>query len=122
MLACIAVVGLAGYSYYQDFGRSREVDREINALQEEVNQLRTRNVQIAELLQYFDSEGYAESRARLELGLVKPGEKVMVVPSATPGGDAVSDGGPSARLEQTEPSPPQAWWSYFFGRRTEAAL
>jgi len=112
LVASICVLGYVVYSYAKDYYHSRQVYAEFLALKQEANRLQTRNVQLADLLRYFDSESYAESRARLELGLVKPGEKVVVVPS-----EGIDGNGPiEADLVQGKApaSPLRAWWAYFF--------
>src|SRR3989344_3378417 len=84
LLISLTLLGVVAVSYVKDYRRSRALDDELLSLRQEVGTLQTRHVELSELIKYFDSEGYAESRARLELGLAKPGEKVIVVPTNTP--------------------------------------
>ena len=114
LLVGVGALGAISYFYFQDFRRSREIDQEINRLEQEKDALQVRNVQLGDLLRYLNSETYAEQRARLELGLVKPGERVVVVPpQANPPPPAKS---PPSPVEPST-SPLRGWWSYFFGRR-----
>lgn len=110
----VALLGVVAVSYVKDHRRSRALDRELRSLGQDVSTLQTRHVELNDLIQYFDSAGYAERRARLELGLAKSGEKVIVVPT-------------DRKVAPNTPSPPpsssapwRSWWSYFFGRRTAA--
>lgn len=107
----VTLLGVVAVSYFKDYRRSRALDRELLALEREVSTLETRHVELSDLIRYFDSEGYAESRARLELGLAKPGEQVLVVPP---------DRGAATGVESPTPAlsaPWRSWWSLFFGRR-----
>ncbi len=114
VLLCIALLGLIGYSFGQDFIRSRQVGTEVAALERQVNALETRKLELSQLMQYFDSEGYAERRARLELGLAKPGERVLVVPPQEVA--PAADGEPKNAATPTR-SPLRSWWAYFFQRQ-----
>ncbi|MDO8560468.1 MAG: septum formation initiator family protein [bacterium] len=114
LLISLTLLGIVGVSYVKDYRRSRALDDELLALRQEVSTLQTRHVELSELIKYFDSEGYAESRARLELGLAKPGEKVIVVPSNTPIPEASPVGGAQGA------APWRSWWSYFFSRQRAA--
>ena len=113
VLLCVALVGLIGYSFGQDFIRSRQLGSEVAGLEQQINTLETRKVELSKLMQYFDSAGYAESRARLELGLAKPGENVLVVP---PRVQEPAAGGEPASTASPTLSSMRAWWAYFFRR------
>ncbi|TSC76997.1 MAG: Uncharacterized protein G01um101431_180 [Parcubacteria group bacterium Gr01-1014_31] len=113
LLISLTLLGVVAVSYVKDYRRSRALDDELLSLRQEVSTLQTRHVELSELIKYFDSEGYAESRARLELGLAKPGEKVIVVPTNTP----IPEASPAANAR--DKAPWRAWWSYFFSRQRE---
>jgi len=66
-------------SFSKDFVRIREVNDEINDIETQITQLQDDNIELDELLQYFDSDSYAEQKARSELGLKKEGENVVVI-------------------------------------------
>ncbi|MDD5109606.1 MAG: septum formation initiator family protein [Patescibacteria group bacterium] len=112
------LIAVVGYYYWFDYQHAQGVETELNALRQEAATLQTRNIQMADLLKYFDSAGYAETRARLELGLTKPGESVMVIPPDQAG----SIGSPARAASSPVPeqqTPLRAWWTYFFSRRTD---
>ncbi len=112
----LVVVFVFGYSYWHDYRRARQVNRELLDAQREAVALQTRQVELQDLLKYFDSESYAESRARLELGLVRPGEEVIVVQPAS-ARPATPPGAGAAKAQNCRaPAPISAWWSFFFRR------
>lgn len=99
-----ALVGI-GYFYWGNVRTSRAVDERIARLRQQVQSLEQEQVHLDELLKYFDSNAYAEEKARLEFGLAKPGEAVVVVPE-------------SRVATAARPQPPTSnlvrWWRYFF--------
>lgn len=112
----LLLAGAVGYFYWQDNHRTRQINRELAVMQQEVVSLQTRKVELEDLLKYFDSESYAESRARLELGLVRPGEKVLVVPPALGTSKGVGQETPGNEPSERR-TPLKAWWSFFFSHR-----
>lgn len=59
--------------------RKRQVEKEIDALKQEIEKLSGRNGDIASLLENFGDKDYLEQEARLRLNLKKKGEEVAVV-------------------------------------------
>ena len=59
------------------------VQREITNIQEQMNQLKANNDTLKKQLEQLNSEAYIEREAREKLGLVKPGEKIIL--EAKPG-------------------------------------
>lgn len=99
--------------------RQHQVEGEIEKLQEELAQLEHNNIELSDLIDYFDSSAFKEEQARLKLGLQKPGESVIAVL-----GDSTEDGRKEAESvalarggEEENLSNPQRWWNYYF--RTE---
>lgn len=107
ILGVAALAGI-GYFYAGNFRASTAVDARIANLRTQVNELHQEEVKLNELLKYFDSEAYAEQKARLEFGLAKPGESVVVV-SSLPVTETVERQSPPANNLVR-------WWRYFFGK------
>ncbi len=101
----LAALGGIGYFYAGNLRTSRAVDERIAGLRQQVGSLEQEQVHLDELLKYFDSDAYAEEKARLEFGLAKPGEAVVVVPE--------SRVEPSSRPRSSS-SNVVRWWRYFF--------
>ena len=66
---------------------------------------------------YYSSDAYIEKFAKQNLGLVNPGEEVIVIPSSSLGstgvvGGATDEQNDGAGVQQL--SNPQKWWKFFF--------
>jgi len=99
--------------------RQHQIEGEIEKLQEELSQLEQNNIELSNLIEYFDSSAFKEEQARLKLGLQKPGESVIAVLGESI--EAGQEEGESVALarggEDDSLSNPQRWWNHFF--RTE---
>ncbi|MCD4693896.1 septum formation initiator family protein [bacterium] len=59
--------------------QKREVNEEIKKMQNEISEREQENKELDKLIQYLESEHFLEEQARLNLGLKKKGEKVLVI-------------------------------------------
>jgi len=91
---------------------SRQVNQEITDLKQEVKNLEKDNLELTELIEYFNSDAYIEKKARIDLGLKKEGERVVVVNN--------QENNPTKQQSNTEEgeqklkSNLQEWWRYLF--------
>ena len=101
---------------YHDFYIKQEIQR----LEDQASSLEVHKLKTMELLKYVQSPAFVEERARLELNLSKPGEKMMVVQNTS----TMSDGQKETPVVQQNPPTWQKWWWYFFDpdRRRGPAL
>ncbi|MBU0545796.1 septum formation initiator family protein [Patescibacteria group bacterium] len=109
-LGSILIAFAYGRAYYQDM----EVRKEIARLQNEVKSLEVKKMETLDVLKYVKSPAFAEEKARLELNMAKPGEKMAVVA----GKSAVEkQGGQEAEKELELDSIPNIikWWNFFVG-------
>jgi hypothetical protein len=71
---------------------------------------------------YYSSDAYIEKIAKQNLGLVNPGEEVIVIPSSVSGSTGVV-GGTAEEIDddvRVQPlSNPQKWWKFFFDIQQE---
>lgn len=103
VIAAIIAVSF-GRAYYRDY----EIRQQIRALQAKVDDLERKKLESLNLLEYVKSEAYVEDVARTQLGLKKPGERVIIV-----NGSATSSG-PQVGVEERPATPSwQRWWWYF---------
>lgn len=124
ILVFAALTGLMGVSLARESLRSRQIDREIAALQAEAERLRVKNFEISSLTRVLDDRDYLEREARLKLNLRKEGERVVVLTDPVPAAGGGLSGPPSRKdsagaiLEDAKEgwSNPKKWWAYFFSR------
>lgn len=109
-LGGVIVFGIIVVSYSKDFIQTRQVDNEIVKLEEDIAMIQKRNVELSELIKYFDSDMYTEKKARMELGLKKPEESVVVIPHEE---TSVRDQKQKKEEEKNLPNIIK-WWRYFF--------
>ncbi len=108
ILALICAILIAfGYAraYYQDF----KIRQEISALQDDVKNLEHKKLESMEILKYVTSEAFVEEKARTELNMKKPGEKVMIIKSQV----EIENKGHEEPVEKHLLNNPIKWWYYF---------
>lgn len=113
VIFCVIALIIFGFvrTYYQDY----KVKQEIENLQKEVDNLQKKKFQSMELLDYVTSDAFVEEKARTELNLKKPGEKVLIIPNmpqTTPTVEAY----PTISESGQKLSNPIKWWYYFIHR------
>ena len=64
--------------------RNYDLDKQLAAMQTQINQLEDQRQQLAFQLQYYQTGSYQEREAKSKLGLVVPGENEIILPSPTP--------------------------------------
>ena len=111
LIAILGIVAaLAAGSFIRETLRSRQVDREIAALQAESASLQARNFELLSMNANLDTPDSLEREARLDLNLRKDGEQVVVLHPAAP------SAAPSVPASQETWSNPGKWWAYFTDR------
>ena len=110
-LVLIIMASFIALSLSTNLKRSSEVNGEIIDLEREIANLERDNLEFRELIEYFNSNAYIEERARVDLGLKKDGEKVVVITNAAATGTAIAHVGTESLGALTNP---QKWWHYFF--------
>jgi cell division protein FtsB len=108
LVVAIFVAVAYGRAYYRDY----QVRQEIVRLQNEVKKLEAKKIETMEILQYVKSNNFIEEKARTELNLIKPGEKMVIVASGTKIGESELE--KPKDYKQDLPNPVK-WWRFFFG-------
>ena len=112
---CFVIISITAYFFIKDYFKAKLINNEIQILQRQIYDLEDHNIQLTELIKYFDSESFAEKKARTELGLIKKGESVVIVP---PTGEEIKNEDVDSH-EQDNASNIKKWWNYFFKKNTE---
>lgn len=108
-IIALSLLALVIWPLAKNQNRQEAIDREIEAVKEEIVKYENKNVELERMLDYIQSNSSAEEQARLNLGLKKPGETVLVVQES-----ASSSGGADALGGRTD-SNFSHWLRYFFG-------
>ena len=88
------------------------LNQEAGGLRAEVVALRAENIELQKQIEQARTDGAIEAVAREQLGLIRPGDRPLVLISDQPAAPA------SPRQEPPAPPPPpvwRQWWDYFFG-------
>jgi cell division protein FtsB len=64
---------------YASWNKKSDIDREIASLKEEAAKAEAQNSQFKKMIEYLESDQFAEEQAKLKLGLKKEGEQVAVI-------------------------------------------
>lgn len=111
-----ALLLLIGIALTRQVVQRHSIDREISRLKQEYEELEMNSADLQALISYFQTDEYMEEEARTKLGLVKPGEGVVILPEA--GVQGAADTQSQASSSQPDTSNSQRWWDFFFGHRT----
>lgn len=94
--------------------RKYQINKEITAVQEEINSLEQENQEMRDLIEYLNTNSFKEIQARQQLGLQKEGEQAIAIQSAPEEIQNVAGEEEAIEEEQTNT---MKWWSYFFGNQ-----
>lgn len=92
----------------KNYAKQRAIANEIEGIKKEIADFESKNKDLSEMLNYVQSKDSLEEQARLNLGLKKPGEKVVVISEK----DIASSS--TANLSANNASNFVKWWHYFF--------
>ncbi|PXV62732.1 Septum formation initiator [Halanaerobium congolense] len=76
IIVIIAVI--AAFNFYQNITRMTQIENKIKKIEAEIAETEAENKQLQKQIQNSDSKEYIEEVAREKLGLVKPGEKLLI--------------------------------------------
>jgi cell division protein FtsB len=118
-LSGLVVLVLIGVSLGKEVYRKRQIQKEIEGLQAQINQMGQQNGDMENLISYLSSTDFQEKEAREKLNLQKSDEKMIVLrkdvaaPESQPQNIAIN---PLAPSEDNSPNW-QKWWKYFFAEK-----
>lgn len=98
--------------------RGYQIDQVIKQFEQDNNRIADDNRKKSEDYDYFTSPNYIEKIAKQNLGLVNPGEEVIVLPASSTDQTNTTD------VQANQESPDlidlnndQKWWLFFFDRK-----
>lgn len=104
------------YSLTKNVYNSYKIDTYIETFRTENERIAKENAQKNDDYLYFTSEEYIDKIAKQSLGLVNPGEEVIVLSEdVLSKNDEILDGSTSEFAKDAGLSNAQKWWKFFFG-------
>lgn len=99
--------------------RKKQIDKEAQQLQVEIEKLEASSKDINELLAYLNSNEFIEEEARTKLGLKKDGEQIVIINNNNNNKtDNIKKISSSPRIyrpqDSVQKSNPEKWRDYFF--------
>jgi cell division protein FtsL len=117
----LIIMILISFPFVKNTLKQYRINKEIGELKQEISDLQNKNVDLKNFVSYLESDQFAEEQARLNLGLKKPGEEVMVI--KTDNNKASTSTSTSSTMfnipgyEKAKPevkqSNPEKWFNYF---------
>jgi len=105
----LALLGLIAWPTIKNYSQQQALDQEIKEAQGEIDKYQDQNKELKDMIGYLSSDQAIEDKARLNLGLKKSGENVIIISDS----DAAS-GTPTSTAANDNLSNPQKWLHYFF--------
>ena len=95
--------------------RNYSLQREIDSKEKQLllTQLETDTLRYEQ--SYYKSDEYKELAVRQRLGLVFPGEKVLILPPNTPAASASDQSSAKKRVLSSQPTNMEQWTNFLFG-------
>lgn len=96
--------------------RGYQIDKVIGEFESENRRIEEENRKKSEDYEYFTSQNYIEKIAKQNLGLVNPGEEVIILANQTESGSAEGQMDEDRDSELAGLDNSQKWWVFFFDR------
>ncbi len=115
-LAGLLILILIGISLGKETYRKRQIQKEIEDLEAQINKLGQENGDMQNLISYLQSNDFTEKEAREKLNLQKNDEKMIVLQKEVASKEnQEADGAESTPTPKVDNSPNwQKWWKHFF--------
>ncbi len=116
IIAEFFVVSYLLYSLTVSVYKSYQIDQHIKSFEEENARIEEENRLKSEEFEYYSSDAYIEKMAKQNLGLINPGEEVVIIPKndLADAGNGSTEDVDSSGAATAELSNPQKWWKFFF--------
>ena len=111
----ICLLIFIGFSLGKETYRNYQIQKEIQALEEEITKLKENNEDLMNLIEYFKTESYQEKEARQKLGLQKEGERVVIIyEDNNLSEEIVNELSQSEEIKKERISNLKKWWNFIF--------
>jgi cell division protein DivIC len=107
LLLAAVVAGYLLFAAAGDIFLTQRLNDDEDQLRTEITQLQERRERLVEIRDYLKTDAYVEGVARNVLGLVRPGESLVVVSSTKP---------PTPTPEQAKDEANRPWWERLYGQ------
>jgi len=107
-ILALIVLGLILWPLLKNYSQQQALNEEIEEVQTEIAKYEDKNTDLKVMIGYLESDQAIEEKARVNLGLKKEGEKVIVISDPQ---KIQTEAGAS---DIPELSNPQKWWRHFF--------
>jgi len=88
------------------------VKQEISHLQDEARSMEVKKLKLLDVLRYVKSDDFVEEKARTELNMIKPGEKLAIIQNT---GSPQTGGQEKTGVVGLDNIPNYLkWWNHFF--------
>jgi cell division protein FtsB len=118
-LAGLTVIVLIGISLGKETYRKRQIQKEIESLQTEIQSLNQENSEINNLISYFSTREFEEKEAREKLNLQKEDERMIILRKEleAQNNEKKNEDIPVQAPEEDKSPNWQKWLKYFFAAR-----
>lgn len=121
-IGVLVLVALLFIPSFNEYNRNQEINKEIEKLSKQAEQLKENNAQLSEKIEYFKTEAYKERIAKERLNMQKQDEQIVSVKQSVSAiVDDIEDSGDKEedlkiKMEnKSKEANYKKWFSYFFG-------
>lgn len=110
-LISLSIIILISLPLIKKVNKRSEINNKIQNLEKEINEFESANKNLTNLIAYLESNQFVEEHGRLNLGLKKPGESVVVMENKNNtnlNADSLNSAENNKKLSNQ-----QKWWNYF---------
>ena len=109
-----AILFLLVVGFFRSFWRDYQIRQEIKQMEITRQNLEDKKIKTLELIEEMEGDNLAEKEARVNFGLIKPGEQVVFITEGTKKINETKN----KNVEQNNKSNLTLWWEYFFAPKT----
>lgn len=79
IVIAIVLIGLVAYAAGKEAVRNRNIERDVEKMRSQAEQIRTENKDLSRKIAYYETKEFQEKIAKEKMNLKKPGEEVVMV-------------------------------------------